>query len=264
MFARNPNRSRSLAVLVVAAVGVAVLAAYSRPAVAALQFGRALAENVIVGKDNDNAENTFIQPAGVSAKQHLDNTDILVGGLRSDLLIGMKGSDLLDGGAGHDVLVGGVERGTAPNSDLLSGGRGNDVNIWAPGDGSEAFLGGSGYDTHINAPIVLDGDKVALFPAGYRQVPHVSIDSKPQFTCTIERVPRELELGFDYINRFFANGNLAVTIRLQNVEQVLCPSPNAGKLLVARLYGGEPTFVERPLAAFSGSLIGAIVQAPAR
>jgi hypothetical protein len=37
-----------------------------------------------------------------------------------------------------------------------------------------------------------------------------------------------------------------VTIRLQNVEQVLCPSPNAGKVLVARLYGDNPAFVERP------------------
>jgi hypothetical protein len=70
-------------------------------------------------------------------------------------------------------------------------------------------------------------------------VPHVSIDSKPQFTCTVERVPREQELGFDYITRFLANGNLAVTIRLQDVEQVLCPSPNAGKVLVARLYTGS-------------------------
>ena len=87
--------------------------------------------------------------------------------------------------------------------------------------------------TYINAPLVLDGERVALFPAGNRQVPHVSIDAKPQFTCTVERVPEELGLNFDYINRFFANGNLAVTIRLQDVERVRA-DPNAGKVLVAR------------------------------
>jgi RTX calcium-binding nonapeptide repeat (4 copies) len=261
MFSRN--RKRTLAVVAVAAIAVAAVTAYARPASGALQVGRTFVQNVIVGKDNDNAQNTFIQPANVTAKQHLDNTDVIVGGARGDLLIGMKGDDLLDGAGASDILVGGVERGQAPNSDLLNGGYGNDVNIWAPGDGSDFFHGGPGYDTHISAPIVLDGDNVALFRAGYRQVPHVSIDAKPQFTCTVERVPREQELGFDYITRFFANGNLAVTIRLQHVEQVLCPSPNAGKVLVARLYGkSAPTFVERPLSAFGGTLLGAIVQAP--
>ena len=260
MFSRN--RQRSITVLALVAVTVGAVAAMSRPAGAALQFGRTFAQNVIVGKDNDNAANTFIQPANVAAKQHLDNTDIVVGGLRKDLLIGMKGSDLIDGGADNDILVGGVERATQPNSDLLNGGRGNDVNIWAPGDGSDAFLGGPGYDTHISAPIVLDGENVALFDAGYRRVPHVSIDAKPQFTCTVERVPAEQELGYDYITRFLANGNLAVTIRLEDVEQVLCPSPNAGKVLVAKLDGANPTFVERPLAAFSGTLLGAIMQSP--
>jgi hypothetical protein len=261
MFSRN--RKRTLAVVAGAALAVAALTAYAKPAAGALQVGRTFVQNVIVGKDNDNAANTFIQPANVTAKQHLDNTDLLVGGARGDLLIGMKGSDLVDGAGSSDILVGGVERAQAPNSDLLNGGWGNDINIWAPGDGSDAFLGGPGYDTHISAPIVLDGDNVALFRAGHRQVPHVSIDSKPQFTCTVERVPREQELGFDYITRFFANNNLAVTIRLQHVEQVLCPSPNAGKVLVARLYtGSAPQFVERSLSSLSGTLLGAITQAP--
>ena len=175
----------------------------------------------------------------------------------------MKGSDVIESGAAADILVGGVERAQSPNSDVLSSGSGDDVNIWAPGDGSDAYLGGSGWDTHISAPIVLDGEQVALFDSGYRQVPHVSIDAKPQFTCTVERVPDELGLNFDYITRFLANGNLAVTIRLQDVEQVLCPSPNAGKVLVARLVGNQPAFVEHSLSEFSGSLLGAIMQSPA-
>jgi hypothetical protein len=256
-------RTRSLAVLALAGVVVATLVVTLQPAAAALQMGRTFARNVIVGADNDNAANTFIQPANVAAKQHLDNTDVLLGGLRGDLLIGMKGSDVIEGGQSSDILVGGVERGQSPNSDVLSSGSGHDINIWAPGDGSDAYLGGSGWDTHISAPLVLNGEQVALFQAGYRQVPHVSIDAKPQFTCTVERVPRELGLSFDYITRFFANGNLAVTIRLQDVEQVLCPSPNPGRVLVARLVGSKPAFVERRLSDFSGTLLGAIMPASA-
>jgi hypothetical protein len=257
-------RTRRLAVLTaLGAAVVATLAVTLQPAGAALQVGGTFARNVLVGADNDNATNTFIQPANVAAKQHLDNTDVLLGGQRGDLLIGMKGSDVIESGASSDILVGGVERGVAPNSDVLSSGSGNDINIWAPGDGSDLYLGGSGWDTHISAPLVLDGERVALFHAGNRQVPHVSIDSKPQFTCTVERVPAELGLGFGYITRFFANGNLAVTIRLEDVEQVLCPSPNAGKVQVARLVGANTTFVERSLSDFSGSLLGAVMQSPA-
>src|SRR3954470_23668802 len=37
------------------------------------------AKDVTVGLDNDNAANPFIQPPGVTAKQHMDNTDVLFG-----------------------------------------------------------------------------------------------------------------------------------------------------------------------------------------
>jgi hypothetical protein len=37
------------------------------------------AKNVGIGLDNDNATNPFIQPPGVTAKQHMDNTDVLFG-----------------------------------------------------------------------------------------------------------------------------------------------------------------------------------------
>jgi hypothetical protein len=256
MFSLSRNRRLVLLLLVVAA-------ATASTAGAALQLGHG-GRDVLIGKDNDNAANTFIQPADVTAKQHLDNTDVLRAGAAGDLLIGLKGSDVLEGDQGADILVGGVEQATAPNSDVIDGAQGDDINIWAPGDGSDFFLGGRGYDTSISAPLVLSGSVPALFPSGYRQVPHVSIDAKPQFTCTVEKVPANLDLGFDYITRFLVNGKLAVTIRLQDVEQVLCPSPNAGQVLVARVVGNSPTFVERPLSDFSGTLLGAVLQAPAR
>jgi hypothetical protein len=256
----SPRRLRGLALLLTLG---AVVAFSLQPAGAALQLGGA-ARDVLIGKDNDNADNTFIQPAGVAAKQHLDNTDLLHGGNRSDLLIGMKGGDLLEGDLGNDILVGGVEAGQQPNSDLIDGDYGDDVNVWAPGDGSDAFVGGRGNDTHISAPLVLAGSAPALFPLGYRQVPHVSIDNKPTQSCTVEAVPAQQQLGFEYITRFLVNGRIVVTIRLQDVEQVLCPSPNPGRVLVARVRGSNPTFVERPLSYFSGSLVGAIIQAPQR
>lgn len=221
--------------------------------------------DVFFGLDNDNASNSFIQPTAVPAKQHLANTDALIGSSGDDLLIGMGGSDLLDGDAGNDILIGGVEGFVAPNSDVLRGGVGNDINIWAPGDGSDAFVGGSGTDAQLFAPIVLDNGRPALFSGGYswnRQIPHVEIASKPQFSCTLEAVPASQNLGFDYLVRFFANGNLAVTVRLREVEQLFCPSANAGKVNYADLTAYSPAFVERPLSDFSGTLVGAIMQAP--
>lgn len=247
-----------------AAIGVLVgLAAVvvAASATAALQLGYS-GRDVLVGRDNDNASNTFIQPAGVAAKQHLDNTDILRGGPQGDLLIGVKGGDLLDGDEGDDILIGGLEGGQLPNSDLIDGANGRDVNIWAPGDGSDAFEGGRGYDTHITAPLVRDqAGNVALFDARHRQVPHVTIDSQTT-SCTIERVPSTENLGFEFVTRFLnAAGGIVVTIRLEDVEQVLCPSPNAGRVRVADLTQASPAFVERPLADFAGSLVGDIVQA---
>ena len=101
-------------------------------------------KDVTVGLDNDNAANTFIQPPGVVAKQHMDNTDVLFGRDNADLLRGNLGDDVLVGGRGSDILIGGPENGTPINSDVLLGEEGNDINIWAPGDGSDAFAGDEG------------------------------------------------------------------------------------------------------------------------
>ena len=50
-------------------------------------------------------------------------------------------------GAGDDVIVGGTEGGqpapALPNSDIAYGEAGSDAFIWAPGDGSDAFVGGN-------------------------------------------------------------------------------------------------------------------------
>src|SRR3954465_2905022 len=113
--APTPTRRGWITAAAVAAAGVAAVVAVSTPpADAALQPGSGV-NDVLIGRDNDNAANAFIQPAGVTAKQHLEDTDVLTGGPGHDLLIGLKGSDVLTGGSGDDVLVGGNERGVAPN-----------------------------------------------------------------------------------------------------------------------------------------------------
>jgi hypothetical protein len=219
--------------------------------------------DILWGRDNDNAANAFIQPAGVSAKQHMDNTDVLLGSGNGDVMIGKKGNDVIDGASGDDILIGGVENFVAPNSDVLIGGTENDINIWAPGDGSDLFAGDTGTDIQIFAPFVLKNGQPQLFlAAAYnRVVPHVDIDSKPQFSCEIEAAPSNL--GVQFVSRFLVNGTLAVTVRLRDVELVLCPSPNANAVLVADLKSGAPTvFVERPLSTYSNTLLGAILQAP--
>ena len=108
-----------------------------------------------VGGDNDNADNPFIQPPGVTAKQHMDNTDLLFGRANDDLLDrqARRRHPARRRGQRHPHRRPG-EGGRRPNSDVLVGEEGNDINIWAPGDGSDAFAGNEGYDTMIFAPFV--------------------------------------------------------------------------------------------------------------
>jgi hypothetical protein len=201
------------------------------------------AKDVTIGLDNDNADNPFIQPPGVTAKQHMDNTDVLFGRANDDLLIGKLGDDTLLAGADDDILVGGPEKGAQPNSDVLVGDYGNDVNIWAPGDGSDAFIGNQGYDTMVFAPFVekSNGDLLLTWHRG-RKVPRVDIDEKPAFSCTIVKVPATERLGFQHLVRFNVNGTPVVTVRQKDVERVFCPSPDAGKAQVAYLTDRHPAF----------------------
>src|SRR4030095_3442972 len=97
---------------------------------------------LLIGADDDRQDNAAIQ-AGAGANQSLNRTDVLIGGSGRDVIFGLNGSGVSDGGPGGDIILGGPDPG-APNSDIMFGGPGNDVNLWAPGDGSEAFIGGAG------------------------------------------------------------------------------------------------------------------------
>ncbi len=229
-----------------------------------------------ISADEDNNLNLFIQPTDVTDKQHMGNADVFIGDDNGNLLIGMLGADTLFGMGGDDILVGGaenfqtgldedtgLERGS--NSDVLLGGPGNDINVWSPGDGSDAFLGGPGSDIMLFGPLIHpNGDKnvaPTITTAQGRDIVIVDIDEKPKFTCEIESFPSNY--AYDYLIRFKVDGNLKVTVRVQDTEKVVCPSPNANSLLYADLTSNTPkAFNERPLSDFSNTLLGYIVQAP--
>jgi hypothetical protein len=201
--------------------------------------------DVLIGRDDDNTDNPIIQPPG-AVNQSLNNTDILDGKGGNDIVIGLLGNDVMHGGPGGDILIGGIELGVAPNSDIIFGDEGNDVNIWQAGDGSDAFIGGQGLDAMVFGTI----DRVGNMPTlsdpvpGYPQgVPTANVSGQGGF-CTLEPVD-DPSLGYEFLVRFFvrATGNLAVTIRLAEVEQVFCTSEAGGQITFADLTQADPQFV---------------------
>jgi hypothetical protein len=219
--------------------------------------------DVHFGRDNDNANNTFIQPPGVTAKQHMDNTDVLFGRGGADLLIGRLGDDTILGGPRLDILIGGPEGGQAPNSDVLLGDAGDDINIWAPGDGSEVFVGDDGrHDTMVFAPFVTNNDgSLRLVWRHGRKVPRVDIGGQPTFSCQIVPVPANQNLGEQFLIRFLVNDTIVVTVRQKDVESVLCPAADEGWAKRANLTADNPTF-RRVRLSNIGGVLGAIVASP--
>jgi hypothetical protein len=217
------------------------------------------AKDVHLGRDDDNAANTFVQPRGVAAQQHMDDTDVLVGRANDDLLVGNLGGDTLLGNGGADILVGGPERSAQPSGDVLLGEGGDDVNIWSPGDGSDAFVGHTGYDVMVFAPLLEASDGTVLLERSYgRRIPRVDIDGAPQFSCTIVPVPERRQLGFDFLVRFNVDDVPVATVRQERVESVYCPSPRDGHALVADLTATDPAFTTVRLDDVRG-VVGAIL-----
>jgi len=210
------------------------------------------AAQLLIGADNDRKDNPAIQADAV-ADQSLGRTDVLRGGSGNDVIFGLNGNDVIDGGPGSDIILGGPDGGAAPggppNSDIMFGGPGRDVNLWAPGDGSEAFIGGSGLDalvfgatdrdafpdfaTGVRLPTLRFG--VPGFPQG---IPTANVSGLTNF-CTIEDSPLA---AYDHLVRFRgAAGNLIVTVRVAEVEQVCCSQ--GGGIGFADLTQPSPVFV---------------------
>jgi Ca2+-binding RTX toxin-like protein len=226
---------------------------------------------LLIGRDDDRQDNPAIQADAV-ANQSLNRTDVLIGGPENDVLFGLNGDDVIRGNGGRDIILGGPDGGAAPggppNSDIMFGGSGNDVNLWAPGDGSEAFFGGAGQDalifgstdrevdpdpaTGVRLPTLLYG--VDGFPQG---VPTADVSGLNNF-CTIEASPLP---EYDYLVRFRgAAGNIIVTVRIKDVEQVYCTQD--GQIGFADVRGGSLEFVPVSLqvVGFVNPLVAAMIR----
>src|SRR5690606_3932112 len=140
--------------------------------------------------------------------------------------------------------------GQAPNSDIQLGNRGNDVAIWAGGDGSDLFDGGDG---NLDALVFGTIDRVdnipVLSPATgkYRDtgLPTADVTGHGGF-CELEAVADPQTRGYEFLVRFFSRspGNLLVTVRTHDVEQVFCTSEAGGAITYADLTVDDPAFVE--------------------
>jgi hypothetical protein len=210
------------------------------------------ADDLLFGLDDDTQQNAQIQPAG-AVNQSLDKADVIEGGAGDDVLVGLGGSDVLLGGNGNDILVGGTEQGVAPNSDTMFGDNGNDVALWRGGDGSEAFIGGRGTDALVFGNIDRDGGNIPVIaPTTGRYaktgIPTADVTNQGGW-CEIERV-EDPEAGYEFLVRFFvrATGNLAVTVRTRDVEQMFCTSRDGGEITFADLTAAKPDFVVVDLA----------------
>jgi hypothetical protein len=208
------------------------------------------ASDVLIGLDDDNLEDPEIQPEGVAANQSLNNADLIDGLGGHDVMIGLLGSDTLVGGPGDDVLIGGTEQGSQPNSDVQLGEQGNDVAIWAGGDGSDLFDGGLGFSDALVFGTIDRVDNVPVLSAAtgkYRNtgLPTANVTGQGGF-CRIERPADPLGRGFDFLVRFFsrATGNLLVTVRTRDVEQLFCTSEAGGAITYADLTDDDPQLVE--------------------
>ena len=207
---------------------------------------------LLIGADDDRQDNAAIQ-AGVAVNQSLNRTDVLTGGSGNDVIFGLNGNDVIDGGPGSDIILGGPDGGPPPggppNSDIMFGGPGNDVNLWAPGDGSEAFIGGPGRDALIfgatdrdEAPDPTTGVRLPTlqfgFPGFPQGIPTADVSGLSNF-CTIEDSPLS---AYQHLVRFRgAVGNLIVTVRVSEVEQVFCSQ--GGAIAFADLTRPSPSFV---------------------
>ncbi len=113
-------------------------------------------DDVVSGGGNDAAGGQFMT-FGILATlipQHL--ADLLPNELSAG---SAEGIDVLHGEGGNDTMDGGTgDRGV----DFSAGGDGDDTYIWAPGNGSDVFLGGDCHDTLRIAGMTLSELRSAL------------------------------------------------------------------------------------------------------
>ena len=268
----NASRTTLLSACTLVPVGLAAIAAASPSLLGGLFF---LPQ---VGSDANSVENGFIQPAddalsGGGRDQSLQFGDNIFGTTRSDFLQGRLGTDILVGDNGDDVLMGGTEHFNPTNRDRAFGGAGRDVFLWAPGDGSDFFDGGPGFDTVVLglAGEVVDGDVVFqvttdqlagdVFLDPVTNLPQIDVTNSPGFCNIVDDsdagdAAAQLDaLGLDNIVQFIiraaadsfeageqdTDNGLRVSLHLRNVEAVVCATREGGAIEAFDLRTTPPT-----------------------
>jgi hypothetical protein len=141
---------------------------------------------------------------------------------------------------------------------------GDDVAVWSPGDGNDIVDGNDGTDTLIVGPVLTNGTGLRLDTWTLnRAIPKVNLAGATSETCELVPVPDSEHFGVQYLLRLSAGGPLLNTLRLKDMEAVVCPGPDAGSARVADLTAGTPSFSTVPVWAVRG-LAGAIVALPPR
>jgi len=111
------------------------------------------------------AASVLLAPLGlVLGSAHSTQAAVVEGGKGPQLLIGRDD----DNKANVLIQAGVVANQSLDRTDVLEGGPGNDVNLWAPGDGSEAFLGGPGVDAIVFAPPIARYSPIRQPACGFR------------------------------------------------------------------------------------------------
>ena len=237
----TPRSRRFTGAALLAAVALATSAA---TAMASVDPGTP-DKDVHIGKDNDNASNPFIQPPGIAAPQHMNDTDLLFGRGNADLLVGNKGNDVLLGGPGPDILVGGIDR----------GGDSRQRRAWWPTTATTSRSGRRGTATtsptattastpSIVGPVLTNSTGLRLDTWTLnRAIPKVDLAGCHQPDLRAGPGPR---LGAPRravpAARLTAGGPLLNTLRVKDMEAVVCPGPYAGTARVADLTAGRPSF----------------------
>ena len=244
-------------------------------------------QNVIIASDLNNKANPTVQPtdpalAGGDRDQTLQFGDFLLGTKKDDLIIGKLGTDILLGKDGNDVLVGGTEDFNPFNRDRAFGGSGHDIFLWAPGDGSDLFEGGQGWDAVMfgkigeiaesgniefnvsppGTPGSQNSDPIFLNPL--TNLPLMDVSQSPGFCEIIDESNAEggkdaLDaLGIDHLVKFlirgvadaFENGTqnidngLRVTLHLKDVETLVCTNRDGGLIQVYDLTQSPPQEID--------------------
>jgi hypothetical protein len=204
-----------------------------------------------------------------------------------------------------DVMVGGLEGGSDvvnfPPFDIAKGGQGDDAFLWAPGDGSDAFIGGerdkfqsvrrrvrvggrrvwrtvrvrtkADTDSLLIGVIqaeTADRSRPELFNTRFGRLPRIFVDNRTRpagstpSSCQVLRPSSGL--GYHFLVRVFNvnTGNQAVTIRIKNVEELLCGSATATEGIVRTTFGpkgnGPVVVRSRNFVPQSGTKQAALVE----